>query len=429
MMRISLSNAGHPESAGIVCDSETTANDEALRRMFDSEPALIDVRPALEALPDMEPNVVLTSGPVLSWREYSGGQRRAIAGAVVYEGLARNLEDADRELTAGRVLIKGCHDFDCVGSLAGVTSASMPVLVVADTTGAGRGHCTLFEGTTRSRLNYGVWDSSVAENLDFLARVIGPTLGEVVRSTHGGIPLKPIIRRALTQGDELHSRNTAASLLFLKEIVPALTSHRSPHTTALVEYLTAGDYFFLRPAMAAAKVMADRMSGVAGSSIVTAMAFSCREFGIRVSGTGSRWFRGPLPVAEYAGYFDGFGADDLQIMGGESPITEVCGLGGLAQAAAFTLQDYQGGITTMVERNRQMYDITAAEHPLFRIPFFGFRGTPAGIDVHKVTASGIAPVMDVGIAGSQGGQVGAGSFRAPIEPFAMASRALLTGVI
>jgi hypothetical protein len=76
-----------------------------------------------------------------------------------------------------------------------------------------------------------------------------------------------------------------------------------------------------------------------------------------------------------------------------------------------------------------MYDITAAEHPLFRIPFFGFRGTPAGIDVHKVTASGIAPVMDVGIAGSQGGQVGAGSFRAPIEPFAMASGALLTGVI
>lgn len=402
-----------------------SANAHALRQMFAAEPHLIDVRPALEALPGMRPDLVLTSGPPLPWGEYRGGQRRAILGAVVYEGLAEDLEQARRMLDSGQVEVAGCHDHACVGSLAGVTSASMPVLVVRDAASGTRGHCTLFEGATTARLNYGVWNEDVAANLDFLGEIIAPTLAAALRRAEGGIALNPIMRRAVTQGDELHSRNTAASLLFLREIVPALVGLDSPHTDALVDYLTSGDYFFLRPSMASAKVMADRMGGVSGSSIVTAMAFSCQEFGIRVSGTGDRWFRGPLPTAEEAKFFTGHGPDDLEVMGGESPITEVCGLGGMAQAAAFTLQDYQGGVDTMINRTVEMYDITAAEHPRFQIPFLGFRGTPVGVDVHRVAATGTTPVMDVGIAGRSGGQIGAGSFRAPLEPFTEASRALL----
>ena len=36
--------------------------------------------------------------------------------------------------------------------------------------------------------------------------------------------------------------------------------------------------------------------------------------------------------------FAGFTEDDIEFMGGESPITESAGLGGFAQAAAFPLQ-------------------------------------------------------------------------------------------
>ena len=43
-----------------------------------------------------------------------------------------------------------------------------------------------------------------------------------------------------------------------------------------------------------------------------------------------------------------------------------------------------------------------AEHPEFKIPYFGFRGTPVGNDVHKVVATGITPVMDVGVPGRAG---------------------------
>ena len=73
--------------------------------------------------------------------------------------------------------------------------------------------------------------------------------------------------------------------------------------------------------------------------------------------------------------------------------------------------------------NTSMYDITVAEHPDFLIPYFGFRGTPVGIDVFKVTRTGITPVIDGGLAGKNGGQLGAGILRAPLACFMAAEQA------
>ncbi|MCV7228211.1 DUF1116 domain-containing protein [Mycolicibacterium komossense] len=400
----------------------SSPNDTALAGLQAAEPRLVDVRPAGDAIPGMRRSLVLTSGPTMAWSDYSGGQRTAILGSVIYEGLAPDLESAAAALDRGEVDVAGCQDYSCVGSLAGVTSASMPVVVVEDGVGGERAFCTLFEGELPNRLNYGVWDNAVADNLRFLADVIGPALGEVIRQT-GGIALLPIMQRALRQGDELHSRNTAASLLLLREIMPALLA-AGEHGSALVSYLTAGDYFFLRPAMAAAKVMTKRMAGVPGSSIVTSMAMSCKSFGVQVSGLDGQWFTGPLPQFEHYKLTDGYTIADAQFMGGESIITEVAGLGAFAQTAAFTLQDYQGGVQNMIGANTDMYAITHTTSPIFRLPFFGFRGTPTGIDVRYVVETGISPVMDIGIAGAHGGQIGAGLARAPLQPFIDAAAAL-----
>jgi hypothetical protein len=174
--------------------------------------------------------------------------------------------------------------------------------------------------------------------------------------------------------------------------------------------------------MAASKATADAMRDIDASSIVSAMAFSCCEFAIRVSGLGDTWFRAPVPAFQ-ATLFEGFRAEDIICMGGDSVINETVGLGGLAQAAAVTLQDYAGGIEEMIRRNRDMYEITTAEHPEYRIPQLGFRGVPIGIDIHKVVATGITPVCITGIPGREGGQIGAGSLFAPIECFEEAANA------
>jgi hypothetical protein len=155
------------------------------------------------------------------------------------------------------------------------------------------------------------------------------------------------------------------------------------------------------------------------------MTISCRNFAIRVSGMGDEWFTGPLPEVSCK-LFEPFTEDDVEWIGGESHITETVGLGGFAQAAAFGLQAYQGGSAAeMVRMNSQMYEITVAEHPDYKIPYYGFRGTPVGIDIFKVTATGITPVIDGGLAGKNGGQIGAGILRAPLDCFAAAVEAYL----
>jgi hypothetical protein len=163
---------------------------------------------------------------------------------------------------------------------------------------------------------------------------------------------------------------------------------------------------------------------VPGSSIVTSMAMSCKQFGIKVSGLGDRWFTGPLPTFDHYRLAAGYTLDDAQFMGGESITTEAAGLGAFAQTSAFTLQDYQGGVANMIAANSEMYQISHAESPHFLLPYFGFRGSPTGIDVHQVVRTGITPVMDIGIAGRVGGQLGAGIARASLEPFTAASAAL-----
>jgi hypothetical protein len=405
-------------------DGLERANASAVERMCAAEPVLVDVRPAIEVVPSFTPATVLTSGPPLPWEAYTGGQRNGILGGALYEGLASDPADAAAKLADGRIRLAACHDHGCVGSLAGIYTASMPVFVVENRAAGNRGFCNLFEGPSPARLNYGIWNADVRRSLELIRDVVGPRLGDAVRAT-GGVPLRPIMRRALHMGDELHSRNTAATLLFGRELVPALLDLAGQWpgpVRQLLDYL-GSDYVFLRLSMAASKATADAAHGVEGASVVTAMAFSCREFGIRVSGLGEAWFRAPLPKVE-AKLFPGYSEDDVEFMGGASVINETVGLGGFAQAAAFALQDYQGGAPEgMVEMNRAMYAITLAEHPEFRIPYLGFRGVPVGIDIHRVVETGILPVMDIGVAGRKGGQIGAGVLHAPLACFTAAAAA------
>ena len=401
------------------------ANRTAFERLCGAEPVLVDLGPAIEHLPGMSREIILTSGPALPFAEYVGGQRAAIIGAAQFEGLAADRDEAIAKLEGGELRIGGCHDFGAVGSLAGVYTASMPVFAVRNENSGNLGYCNFYEGTNPRRLNYGVYDDGVKERLLFVQDIVAPVIAEAVRRA-GGIRLKPLMQRALHMGDELHSRNTAAALLFLREIAAGLIDMATENNACVkqaVEALTADHYFFLRLSMAAAKATADAAHGIEGSSVVTAMGFSCREFAIRVSGLGDEWFTGPHAQVQ-AKLFEGHDETEITWMGGESPITETIGLGGFAQAAAFPLQRYQGGSAqVMVERNLELYEITVGENSHYHIPYLDYRGSPTGIDVFKVLDTGVLPAMDIGIAGRDGGQIGAGVVRAPAECFECAAEA------
>jgi hypothetical protein len=393
--------------------------------MTKSEPVLVDIRRAGEFLPGFTPATILTSGPPMSWPDYTGGQREAIIGGALFENLAGNRDEAIAKLDRGEIRVAGCHDHGCVGSLAGIYTASMPVFVVENRTYGNVAACNIYEGSNPRRLNYGVYDEGVRARLLEVQTEIVPVIAEALRRSNG-IPLKPIMKRALGMGDELHSRNAAAALLFLRELVPSLlqiAADGSERIVRAVKTMTDDQYFFLRLSMAAAKATADAARFIRGSSVVTAMAFNCRGFSIRVSGLGDTWFSGPHASVE-AKLFEGHSEDEITWMGGESIIAETIGLGGFAQASAPSLQDYQGGsYAKMIERNTELYAITVGENPDYLIPALGFRGSPTGIDVLKVVESKILPVLDVGIAGRGGGQIGAGVVRPPLACFERAAAA------
>ena len=143
------------------------------------------------------------------------------------------------------------------------------------------------------------------------------------------------------------------------------------------------------------------------------------EVGIKVSGLSDRWFVAPAPKIEglfFPGYEEKDACPDL----GDSAITEVGGLGGFAMAASPGVLTLVGkSFSDAISMNEEMYEITLEEHPLFRIPFLDFRGTPVGIDILKVVETGITPISVTAIAHREGGHgmIGAGLVRMPMGIF------------
>jgi Protein of unknown function (DUF1116) len=234
-------------------DRLAEANQLAFERLTKADPVLVDVRPAGEFVRGFTPETILTSGPPMPWTDYVGGQGEAIIGGALFEGLAKDRDEAITKLDAGEIKVGACHDFGCVGSLAGIYTASMPVFVVENKAAGNVAYCNMYEGSNPRRLNYGVYDEGVRERLLLVQNEIVPVIAEALRQI-SGIPLKPIIKRALGMGDELHSRNTAAALLFLRELMPSLLKLATSGSDRIVNAVKAmvdDQYFFLRLSMAA----------------------------------------------------------------------------------------------------------------------------------------------------------------------------------
>jgi hypothetical protein len=178
--------------------------------------------------------------------------------------------------------------------------------------------------------------------------------------------------------------------------------------------------------MPAAKLQTMAADGIAGSTVVTTMARNGTDFGIRVSGTGDRWFTGPAEIPD--GLFLGdFGPEDANPDIGDSAIMETIGLGGFAMASAPAIVRFVGGSVPDALRTSQlMYEITLGENAAYAFPILEFRGSPTGIDVTRVIRTGILPQINTGMAGRVAGtgQVGAGLVKPPMECFTAALAAL-----
>ena len=403
------------------------ANREALGRMVSGDPVLVDVRPATDVIPALGERVILHAGPPIEWARMCGPLRGAIAGAIVFEGWAEDLSAAEAMAAGGEIEFHPNHHFDAVGPMTGLTTRSMPVLVVENRAFGNRAYCTINEGLGKV-MRFGGNDGEVLGRLAWIRDRLGPALGAALRQS-GGIELKGLVARGLTMGDEMHQRNVACSSLLLRELAPAL-ARSVTDSAALAEILAfigGNDQFFLNVAMALGKAVMDPVRGIEGASVVTAMSRNGTDFGVRVSGTGDRWFTAPVEMPDGL-YFPGFTEADANPDMGDSTIVETIGLGGFAMAAAPAVAGFvgAGAASDAAVYTRTMMEITVGQNSEWTIPALDYAGVPTGIDVRLVVETGLAPTINTGIAHKKPGvgQVGAGVVRAPLGCFEQAVRAL-----
>jgi len=405
--------------------SVKAANADAVSRLVAAEPVLVDCVPAAEAL-GLEAHAVLHAGPPIEWDAMCPPLQAAVMGALRYEGWAGSEPEAAELAARGRVRFEPCHHRGAVGPMTGLITRSMPVFVVENRALSNRASATINEGLGRV-LRFGANDEGVLTRLAWLRDEAGPLLGRALRRA-GGIPLRPLMAQALRMGDEMHQRNVAASSLFVRAILSPLVREASgPELARLADFIVGNDQFFLNLVMAAAKAATDPILGIRGATVVAAMARNGTEFGIRVAGCGERWFTAPVNTPEGL-FFPGFGPEDANPDLGDSAIVETIGLGGMAMAASPAVAGFvgAGGLAEALRITEEMREITLGEHPHFRIPTQDERGVPVGIDVRRVVATGITPLINTGIAGRKAGtgQVGAGTVRAPFGCFTAALEAL-----
>ncbi|MGC5326409.1 DUF1116 domain-containing protein [Brevibacillus sp. SYSU BS000544] len=407
--------------------SRKEANAEVLKRFQDSDVRLIGMGLAKDVIPGMHEKLFLHAGPPIEWERMCGPMKGAIIGAILYEGLAETEEQAYQLAESGEIQFDANHEHQAVGPMAGIISANMPVFIMKNMTYGNIAFSNVNEGPGKA-LRFGAYGESVIQRLHWMKNSLYPVLKQAIELS-GGIDFKAIATQALQMGDDNHNRHKASTSLFMRELAKYLVMVDAPKEDvfAVAEHIEKIDMFNVNLVMAMCKAMADAATGIEGSSIVTVMARNGVDFGIKVSGTGNKWFKAPANIPTGL-YFPGFSEEDAAPDIGDSAITETYGMGGFALAAAPAIVQFIGGTyQDGVNITNEMYEITDVENKNFKMPTMDFRGTPTGIDIVKVLKTGIQPIITTGMAHKEPGigQVGAGIVKAPMECFILAAEDLV----
>lgn len=411
-----------------IAEKIEAANKLAVERIIYSQPVLIGFDQAINVVPGMTKTTILHAGPPITWEKMSGPMKGAVTGALVFEGLAKDLDDAEKVAASGEITFSPCHEHNCVGSMAGVTSASMFMHIVENKTYGNVAYTNLSEQLSKI-LRMGANDETVIARLVWMRDVLGPMLRDAMKFSENGIDLRLMLAQALHMGDECHNRNNAGTSLLIQALTPLIlkTDFTTEQKIEVFDFVASSDYFSGPTWMALCKCALDAAHGIEHSTIVTTMARNGVEFGIRVSGMpGHTWFTGPAQKV-IGPMFAGYKPEDSGLDIGDSAITETYGIGGFAMATAPAIVALVGGtVDEALGYSTKMKEITTSENPNVTIPLLHFRGIPTGIDIRKVAQTGIMPVINTAIAHKEAGigMIGAGITNPPIDCFEKALLAL-----
>ncbi len=383
-------------------------NQLALQWIVNSKPCLTGMKKARDVVPDMESNLFLHSGPPIEWDQMEAPMRGAAIAGAIYEGLASTVKEAITKLQKGAIRFEPAQSHQAACPIFTIITPNMPVWIVEEgyahtrtstgaSTGAGDAHAPLVAftpvccmeninvnwSTVRETANPQI-DPKVLNRLDFIGEIILPVMSkglERYTEDNGPINLARITAQALVMGDDIHCRQTAANLLFLKTVAPSLIQSWSNRNQLFqtLSFLSADNGYFIGLATAMAKCMLmGATADTPSSTLLSAMGSNGREFGIQVGAMPNKWFT--------------VTTDDFP-MAGDDFLLEAVGLGAFAITAApvmaevIKLHEYEP--ETLIE---EMERITCGTHGRWPIHGMGgMKGVPTGIDIVKVAELNLIP--------------------------------------
>lgn len=406
------------------------ANEAVIARIREARPHWMDVDLAMKLVPTLaEGRKLLHAGPPVTWQEMSGPVRGACIGACLFEEWASDEQQALALLENGEVEFIPCHNVNAVGPMGGITSAHMPMVVVKNHVHGNEAYCNLNEGIGKV-MRFGAYGPDVQERHRWMRDSLAPVLKEVLATFENGIDLTALMAQAITMGDEFHQRNIAASALLMRQLAPkiSLLDRDKAEQGRVMQFLSITDQFFLNLAMAYCKAAMDAGAEIKQGTIVTVMTRNGKNFGVKISGMGDRWFTAPVNTPEGL-FFSGYSQADANPDIGDSAITETFGIGGAAMVAAPGVTRFvgaAGGMSAAIDISDEMAEIFLERNMMLQIPTWDFQGACLGLDARRVVETGITPLINTGIAHREAGvgQIGAGTVRAPLGCFEKAIEAL-----
>jgi|TARA_B110000908_G_scaffold11636_1_gene13598 hypothetical protein len=386
----------------------------AFDRAMVTQPVWNRFNTAAEAL-NLRPNVLLHSGSAFAEaNQITLPILNSACVAAVYEGIARDFDQAEAMILAGEINLEPAQDHDVVTPLAAVVSASMPLHAVYDAWGGTQRVYAPINGGSRPAMRLGLRSEAVLEHIRWLNTRFVDVLQNGLAE---GIALVPLAGIGLAGGDDCHGRTPVAGAALAAELLD-----RSPNGITdenALEFLHSSPSLFLNLWMAATKLMMKQAEGIEGSSFVTAAGGNGREAAIQISGLSGKWFTVAADAPK--GMFD----VDLPIdraLGaiGDSAVVDVFGLGAMAIELS---PEQKSGLGAYLPENAQARKsgLSVGAHPYFQNMNISLGSTARG-----VVAQGAGPFISLGILDREGiaGRLGGGIYDMPVTPFSDALKAL-----
>jgi len=401
------------------------ANQKAVDRIIHSNPVWVDVLPAVECVEGLTDHMVLHSGPPIEFKDMCYLHKRGMVSGALFEGWAKDEKEAVAMLEAGEIKVDSALNHNTVGAGTGIITKSITMNVIEDKATMVRVATFPAEGPCEGGLcGWGLYNPRIADNLRYMREELFPTIQELIRK-RGGLAIKPILAESMQCGDENHTRQTVADLLYDKQILPDLIEMDIPKETILkvMHYILDTPRFFHCYGQGASYAA---LLGAVGTDYSTMVISACGngiEFGIQVAGLPGQWFTAPAPMMKGRYTSSKFTEKDQLPWIGDSCVVGCAGMGGFAAAASPIVCNLRGMTAQeAVAQTREMEHISIAKNPNFSIPALDFDFLPVGIDIRLVLKSGILPIIHGGMFNHEGGLIGAGMARVPMKCFEKAMK-------